>query len=67
MQPAITHDQNTLIDIFNRSVTPHNIYSPDNVIYVDTNDQDIVNFISNDMVHRGIETHQFVKHRNYTV
>ena len=57
-------NKNALMEIFDKNVTPHNIYSPDNVIYIDTKNKDMANFIAQDVEHRGVRTSEFVKNRN---
>ena len=64
MTQILLKNKNALVEIFDKSVTPHNIYSPDNVIYIDTKNKDMANFIAQDVEHRGVRTSEFVKNRN---
>lgn len=61
---SLQKHQNELIEIFNRTVTPHGIHEPDNVMYIDYEDKDIINFIENDPAYRGTNIKDFCHHRN---
>lgn len=61
---SLQKHQNELIDIFNKTVTPHGIHEPDNVMYIDYEDKDIINFIENDPTYRGTNIKDFCHHRN---
>lgn len=61
---SLQKHQNELIEIFNKTVTPHGIHEPDNVMYIDYEDKDIINFIENDPAYRGTNIKDFCHHRN---
>ena len=61
---SLQKHQNELIEIFNRTVTPHGIHEPDNVMYIDYEDKDIINFIENDPAYRGTNIKDFCDYRN---